>query len=66
MGKLHEESFHFLSIYRSVLDRMEIRVLIYFYFENEFQLFTVLPLISNAYKMLILTPIRSVQIALDS
>ena len=35
-------------------------------FKIKFHLITVLPLISNAYKMLILTPIRSVQIALDS
>ena len=35
-------------------------------FKIKFHLITVLPLISNAYKMLILTPIRSVQIALGS
>ena len=35
-------------------------------FKIKFHLITVLPLISNAYKMLILTPIRSIQIALDS
>ena len=56
-GKLHKESLSFFLFAPQSLANSENQNFGFILIRPLFQLFTVLPFISNAYKMLILTPI---------
>jgi hypothetical protein len=65
-GNFLKEPLGFLEFQTAVLSGFKILIFMIYFNLKLFELFTGLPLVSNASKIHVLTPIRSVQVALGS